>query len=184
MQHVRRIHDLLKSKYGKRMMMWGDIILQHPDKLDQIPKDTIMLTWGYDPRPSFEGQIVPFVKSGYEFFVCPGVDDWSRILPDFGSATVNIQNFVRDGAKHKALGVLNTEWKDDGETLRARHGTATPGAPNARGTPRPPRPRTSIAASAACSSARRAITSARPSNCWRRRSPWTRRWRKSRKDRA
>ena len=118
-QHMRRVHDLLKSKYGKRMMMWGDIILQHPDKLDQLPKDTIMLTWGYDPRPSFENQIVPFVKSGYEFFVCPGVDDWNRILPDFGSAMVNIQNFVRDGAKHHALGMLNTEWKDDGETLRA-----------------------------------------------------------------
>ena len=101
------------------MMMWGDIILQHPDKLDQIPKDTIMLTWAYDPRASFEGQIVPFSRSGYEFFVCPGVDDWSRILPNFAGATVNIRNFVRDGIKHGALGMLNTEWKDDGETLRS-----------------------------------------------------------------
>ena len=43
-----------------------------------------MLTWAYDPRANFESQIVPFAKSGYEFFVCPGVNDWSRILPDFG----------------------------------------------------------------------------------------------------
>ena len=100
------------------MMMWGDIILQHPDKLDQIPKDTIMLTWAYDPRASFEDQIVPFARSGYEFFVCPGVDDWSRILPNFGEAALNIRNFVRDGVKHHALGMLNTEWKDDGESLR------------------------------------------------------------------
>ena len=35
-RHIRRVHDLLQSKYGKRMMMWGDIILQHPDQLDQI----------------------------------------------------------------------------------------------------------------------------------------------------
>ena len=117
-RHVCRIHDLLKNKYRKRMMMWGDIILQHPDKLDQIPKDTIMLTWAYDPRASFEDQIVPFARSGYEFFVCPGVDDWSRILPNFGGAAVNIRNFVRDGVKYHALGMLNTEWKDDGESLR------------------------------------------------------------------
>ncbi len=125
-RHMRRVHDLLKDKYGKRMMMWGDIILQHPDKLDQIPKDTIMLTWGYEPMASFEGQITPFVKAGYEFFVCPGVDDWGRILPDFGSATINIRNFVRDGVKHHALGMLNTEWKDDACTLRspAWHGYA------------------------------------------------------------
>jgi len=125
-RHMRRIHDLLKEKYGKRMMMWGDIILQHPEKLDQIPKDTIMLTWGYEPMSSFEGQIKPFVNAGYEFFVCPGVDDWGRILPDFGNATINIRNFIRDGVKHHALGMLNTEWKDDACTIRAAawHGYA------------------------------------------------------------
>ncbi len=118
-RHIRRIHDLLGQKYGKRMMMWGDIILQHPDKLGDLPKDTIMLTWGYDARPSFEDQIIPFARSGYEFFVCPGVSDWSRILPDFGVAITNIQHFVRDGVKHGAIGMLNTDWQDDGEALKA-----------------------------------------------------------------
>ncbi len=117
--HIRRVHDLLKEKYGKRMMMWGDIILGHPDKLDLVPKDTILLTWGYGPRESFEHQILPFVQSGYEFFVCPGVSNWSRILPDFGVATTNIYHFVRDGARHGALGMLNTAWEDDGEALNA-----------------------------------------------------------------
>ena len=125
-QHIRRVHDLLRDKYRKRMMMWGDIILQHADKLGEIPKDTVMLTWGYDPRPSFEDQIVPFARSGYAFFVCPGISNWSRILPDFGAATANIRHFVRDGAKHGALGMLNTAWEDDGEALKgcAWHGHA------------------------------------------------------------
>ena len=118
-RHIRRIHDLLRDKYQKRMMMWGDIILQHPGNLQEIPKDTIMLTWGYDARANFEEQIIPFAKSGYEFFVCPGVSDWSRILPDFGVALTNIQNFVRDGAQHGALGMINTDWEDDGEALKA-----------------------------------------------------------------
>jgi len=118
-RHIRRIHDLLKDKHRKRMMMWGDIILQHPEHLKDIPKDTIMLTWGYDARPSFEDQIIPFARSGYQFFVCPGVSNWSRILPDFGVATANIGNFVRDGAKHGAIGMLNTDWEDDGEAINA-----------------------------------------------------------------
>ena len=48
-RHVRRVHDLLAEKYKKRMMMWADIALKHPDHLAEIPKDTIMLTWGYEP---------------------------------------------------------------------------------------------------------------------------------------
>jgi len=116
-RHIRRIHDLLRDKYQKRMMMWGDIILQHPDKLEQTPKDTVMLTWGYEPQDSFDNRITPFARSGYEFFVCPGISNWSRIMPDFGAATTNIRNFVRDGAKQGALGVLNTAWEDDGESL-------------------------------------------------------------------
>ena len=118
-QHICRIHEILKNDFGKRMMMWGDIILKHPEHLAKIPKDTVMLTWGYGPRPSFEHQIVPFAESGYEFFVCPGVNCWSRILPDFAAATTNIANFVRDGAKHGALGMLNTTWDDDGENFFA-----------------------------------------------------------------
>ena len=118
-RHIRRIHDLLREKHNKRMMMWGDIILQHPGNLAEIPKDTIMLSWGYDARASFDSQILPFSKSGYEFFVCPGVSDWSRILPDFGVAVTNIHNFVRDGVKHGAIGMINTDWEDDAEALKA-----------------------------------------------------------------
>ena len=118
-RHIRRIHDLLRDHHHKRMMMWGDIILQHPGNLAEIPKDTIMLIWGYDARASFDSQILPFAKSGYEFFVCPGVSDWNRILPDFGVAVTNIHNFVRDGIKHGAIGMINTDWEDDAEALKA-----------------------------------------------------------------
>jgi len=120
-RHLARLHDLLKQKYGKRMMMWGDIILRHPENLKEIPADTIMLTWGYGPRPDFTDQIEPFAKSGFEFFVCPGVNGWSRILPDFEAATNNIRNFLRDGVAQGALGTINTTWDDDGEDLGGAH---------------------------------------------------------------
>ena len=125
-RHIRRVYDLVHGKYGKRMMMWGDIILKHPDKLAEIPKDVVMLTWGYAARDSFEDQILPFAASGYEFFVCPGVNNWSRVLPDFRAASTNIRNFVRDGARHGASG-CPMSWDDDGENSRPT-GTASPGA--------------------------------------------------------
>lgn len=125
-RHMLRIHTLLKQKYKQRMMMWGDIILHHPDKLGKIPKDTVMMTWDYEAKPDFSDKITPFSQSGYEFFVCPGVSGWGRVLPAFETATVNIRNFVRDGIKQGALGMLNTDWKDDCQSLNATiwHGAA------------------------------------------------------------
>lgn len=116
-QHIRRVHDLITNKYGKRMMMWGDIILQHPENLNDIPKDTIMLSWGYHAGESFDAAVTPFKNSGYDFFVCPGVNSWSRILPDFNTANINIRNYIRSGVKFGAMGMLNTSWGDDGENL-------------------------------------------------------------------
>lgn len=115
--HMKRIHDILKDKYGKRMMMWGDIALEHPDIVQGLPKDTILLSWGYGAAPNYDRAIEPFVKVGYEFMVCPGVSCWSAIFPNFENAMVNIQNYTRDGAKFGALGALNTTWDDDGENL-------------------------------------------------------------------
>jgi len=115
--HLTRIHDLLRDKHGKRMMMWADIALSHPAILDLLPRDTIMLDWAYDPRDDFVPTITPLTDRGFEFFVCPGVSNWGRMVPDFATATTNIRNFVRDGAAHGALGVLNTTWDDEGENL-------------------------------------------------------------------
>ena len=119
-KHILRLRELLQ-KYDKRMMMWGDIIMHHPDKLDLIPKDVVMMCWYYEPDTSFDALIKPFSESGYEFFVCPGQSNWSVMLPLVNKYSVNIQNFVRDGCANGAIGMLNTGWEDDGEVL---HGYA------------------------------------------------------------
>ncbi len=116
-RHIQRLRNLVKENYDRRIMMWGDIILNHPDDLHLIPKDVIMLTWGYSARESFDDQIIPFSESGYDFFVCPGVSCWDQIPPGFPIAVVNIKNFVRDGVEHGALGMMNTMWDNTGENL-------------------------------------------------------------------
>lgn len=115
-KHINRVASLLKAK-GKTVMMWGDIALQYPDIRKNLPKDLIVLTWGYDPRDSFVDQIEPFTKIGFKFLVCPGVSCWGQVFPDLEAATKNISNFVRDGAANGALGMLNTTWDDTGENL-------------------------------------------------------------------
>ncbi|MBS1724278.1 MAG: family 20 glycosylhydrolase [Armatimonadetes bacterium] len=115
-KHINRVADLLRS-HGKTCMMWGDIALQHSEIRSSLPKDLIVLTWGYHPGDDFDDQILPFTKIGFKFLVCPGVSCWGQVFPDLDAATKNISNFTRDGFRFGALGVLNTTWDDTGENL-------------------------------------------------------------------
>jgi hypothetical protein len=114
--HLKRVRELL-SPYKRRLMFWGDIALNHPDLLPSVPHDMIAMNWDYAPKPSYEARIGLFKKAGLEQFVCPGVQSWNQIFPNTDAASVNITNFVRDGQKAEALGMMNTQWDDDGETL-------------------------------------------------------------------
>lgn len=115
-RHLNRLHEILTAK-NKQMLMWGDIVLKHPESLELLPKDVIMLTWNYDALDSLSFIIKPFRDAGFDFIVCPGVSCWRSLFPNIEKSRVNIRNFVRDGLQHGALGVLNTSWDDEGENL-------------------------------------------------------------------
>jgi hypothetical protein len=114
--HLKRVRELLQP-YHRRLMFWGDIALNHPELLPGAPRDMIAMNWDYAPRPTYEARIALFKKAGLEQFVCPGVSSWNQIFPNTDAASVNITNFVRDGQRAGVLGMMNTEWDDDGETL-------------------------------------------------------------------
>lgn len=114
--HLKRVRELLQP-YKRRLMFWGDIALNHPDLLPSVPRDMIAMNWDYAPKPSYEARINLFKKAGLEQFVCPGVQSWNQIFPNTNAAAANIVNFVRDGQRAGALGMMNTQWDDDGESL-------------------------------------------------------------------
>jgi hypothetical protein len=101
----------------KRYLFWGDVAVNHPDLVSSLPKQMIAVPWSYGAAPSFERQILPFRQAGFETWVAPGVSSWNRVYPNYNTAFVNIQHFVRDGQRLGATGMLNTTWDDDGEAL-------------------------------------------------------------------
>jgi len=115
-EHLNRIRDLLKP-YDRKLMFWGDIALNHPDLIGNIPKEMIVANWDYGPKDDYTNRIKPFKDAGLEQFVCPGVWSWNQIFPNVDASSKNIINFVRDGQTNGASGMLNTTWDDDGESL-------------------------------------------------------------------
>ena len=116
LEHLQKTFEIMQP-FHKQLMFWGDIAVKYPELLTILPKDMIAVPWEYDPKPSYENIITPYTNAGLRVVVSPGAGNWGVIWPDLDSAFVNIRNFVRDGQKHQALGVLNTTWNDDGESL-------------------------------------------------------------------
>ena len=116
LEHLKRVAEIMKP-YNKRLMFWGDIAMKYPELLSILPKDVIAVAWNYNAAAQFDNMLKPYKDAGLDLFVSPGASNWNRIFPNFDTAFLNIKNFVRDGQKYGAMGMLNTTWDDDGESL-------------------------------------------------------------------
>ena len=116
LEHMQKVFAILQP-YHKQLMFWGDIALKYPQLLGILPKDMIAVPWDYDPKPSYDSLIKPYRDAGLRVVVAPGAQTWNQLWPNLEVGYVNIRNFVRDGQKLGAIGMLNTTWNDDGEAL-------------------------------------------------------------------
>ncbi len=109
---AKKIADYVRG-HGKTVMMWGDILLKHPEAVKDVPEDIIILNWDYSPDVSDEG-VRLIANTGLRQYVCPGVQGWNRLINDMDTGTANIKAMVSHGAAFGAEGVLNTDWGDFG----------------------------------------------------------------------
>jgi hypothetical protein len=112
LEHILRVRALA-ARYGRRIQIWGDILLNHPELIDEVPDDITLLDWQYGPADAYPNTQT-FGEAGRRFWVCPGTGSWNSIYPRVDGARINIRNLVRDGVAAGAEGVLNTDWGDHG----------------------------------------------------------------------
>jgi hypothetical protein len=99
---------------GHKMQFWGDILLQHPELVPELPKDLIALAWGYDAGHPFAENVQHFARSGLSFYVCPGTSSWQSVAGRTTNMLANLSEAARHGHAAGALGYLVTDWGDRG----------------------------------------------------------------------
>jgi hexosaminidase len=102
------------TRRGYRMQFWGDMIVQYPELLRELPQDATALLWGYEGNHPFREQSEVMSAAGLPFYVCPGTSAWCSLAGRTDNCLANLQNAAESGLKHGADGFLNTDWGDNG----------------------------------------------------------------------
>lgn len=102
------------TQYQRTMMFWGDIIIHYPDLIPQLPKDVIIMEWGYEGTHPFDERCELYAASGIPFYVCPGTSSWNALVGRVDNAIDNLKFAAEAGIKHGASGYLITDWGDNG----------------------------------------------------------------------
>ncbi|MFN0151343.1 MAG: beta-N-acetylhexosaminidase [bacterium] len=111
--YLRKIHALAAER-GRVMQFWSDVIHKSPARLAEIPRDAVVLDWGYEADHPFDERARTLAASGLAYYVCPGTSAWNSFAGRTQNALANIASAAAAGRAHGALGYLVTDWGDCG----------------------------------------------------------------------
>jgi len=113
LEFLNQVHQRI-ARRGKRMQFWGDIILEKPEALAELPEDVIAMEWGYEANHPFQEHCLHLAASKREYYVCPGTSSWSSVGGRIHNALANLASAAKAGVEHGASGYLITDWGDYG----------------------------------------------------------------------
>lgn len=113
LDYANKMHGMLTGK-NKKMMMWGDIVMRHPELISRVPKDITLLDWGYESSYPYERHCKTLQASGLPYIVCPGTNSWTSITGRTDNMLATIEVAAVTATKYGAKGMLLTDWGDMG----------------------------------------------------------------------
>jgi hypothetical protein len=118
-EYISKLNAYITKKHGRTMMYYGDMIINHPEALEALPREAIVVDWHYHVAEDYP-TTRKIMEAGFpNVIVSPGIQNWARFYPDFHNGLTNVRNFVKVGKREKAIGCVTSAWGDHGaESLR------------------------------------------------------------------
>ncbi len=110
------VHQTIKKvkELGKRPLMWGDVVRSHPEIIERLDDDLVVIDWGYDADYDFNLAAERLRKRNVKFMIAPGTSSWNSFTSRFYDMYHSTINAVRTAAEYNGEGILMTDWGDFG----------------------------------------------------------------------
>lgn len=113
LEYAEKLHEYL-SGCGKKMMMWADAAAGSPMLRRELPRDILLLEWGYEAEHPFAERARMLREDGRRFLVCPGTSSWSSFTGITDNMLANVRAAADAAGQWGAEGLLLTDWGDMG----------------------------------------------------------------------
>lgn len=94
---------------GRRPCLWADMLIEHPDAIRYIPKQTILFDWHYDKSPVESAS--QFREMGFDVVCCPAVHTFDSAWCFLDQTQENVDEHAAAAIETDSLGVLVTTWE-------------------------------------------------------------------------
>lgn len=102
------------KKYGKIPMIWGDVLLKHPEALKRLPKDVVFIDWGYNVDYPYHKNLKLLKELNVKFMTAPATSTWGVITSRYLEMVTTIRNACFYTRAYGGEGMLLTDWGDIG----------------------------------------------------------------------
>lgn len=119
-----RLNEYIKERHKRQMMLYGDMLLHHPEALVEMPKDCIIVDWHYFPAEDYPS-VKQFKDAGFKYIMAsPAIWSWSCFYPNYNLGFKNVATFAEVAKREKLMGCITSSWGDEGaENLRENNWT-------------------------------------------------------------
>jgi hypothetical protein len=96
-------------KAGRKPAMWGDVLLEHPQAIELIPKETLIFDWQYFGDPARTA--ARFLELGFEVVLSPTLHTYNAAWMHLAQSEENVRQHAVAAGQLGATGICVTTWE-------------------------------------------------------------------------
>lgn len=105
------------KELGKTPVIWADILLQHPEAADALPKDIVVVDWNYGWKTDYFGDIDALLAKGFTMWGASALRSSpdNIYLTDWRKHFDNLREYIPFCREKGFTGIIQTSWSTSGQ---------------------------------------------------------------------